>query len=97
MVPEVLTRSEIERLDECLIRNPLVRSRAGMRHALRHPDVRIQIAPVDCLVPKGGVLVMRPLIVHASSKSRSEMRRRVLHIEYAASAKFSDGLELAMS
>jgi ectoine hydroxylase-related dioxygenase (phytanoyl-CoA dioxygenase family) len=214
IVPEVLTPSDIERLDECLIRNPLVRSRAGMRHALRHPnvlavardprllniawqilgcdpfpfratlfdkspashwlvvwhqdtalplrerrdipgwgpwsvkdtviyahaparalstvialrlhldnssaengplrvlpgthtmgvlnddaihDLSIQIAPVDCLVPKGGVLVMRPLIVHASSKSRSEMRRRVLHIEYAASAKFSDGLELAMS
>jgi hypothetical protein len=39
IVPEVFTRSDIERLDECLIRNPLVRSRAGMRHALRHPDV----------------------------------------------------------
>lgn len=60
-------------------------------------DLSIQIAPVDCLVPQGGVLVMRPLIVHASSKSRSAMRRRVLHIEYAACAKFAEGLELAAS
>jgi ectoine hydroxylase-related dioxygenase (phytanoyl-CoA dioxygenase family) len=56
-----------------------------------------EIASRDCLVPQGGVLVMRPLIVHASSKSRSELPRRVLHIEYAASQKIADGLELAIA
>jgi len=50
---------------------------------------------VDCLVAKGGVLAMRPLIVHPSSKSQSERARRVLHIEYAASRVTEDGLELA--
>jgi ectoine hydroxylase-related dioxygenase (phytanoyl-CoA dioxygenase family) len=50
---------------------------------------------VDCLVPRGGVLAMRPLIVHASSKSQSEAPRRVLHIEYAASLSLGDGLQLA--
>jgi ectoine hydroxylase-related dioxygenase (phytanoyl-CoA dioxygenase family) len=39
IVPELLTRSEIERLDENLTRNPFPRSRAEMRHALRHPAV----------------------------------------------------------
>lgn len=34
---------------------------------------------VPCLVPKGGVLAMRPLILHASSKSTSQNPRRVLH------------------
>lgn len=58
-------------------------------------DLSIQIAPVDCLVPQEGVLVMRPLVIHASSKSRSGTRRRVLHIEYAACARFAEGLELA--
>jgi hypothetical protein len=58
-------------------------------------DLSIQIAPVDCVVPQGGVLAMRPLIVHASSKSRSGTRRRVLHIEYAACPRFAEGLELA--
>jgi hypothetical protein len=28
-----------------------------------------EIAPVDCCVDAGGVVVMRPLIVHASSKT----------------------------
>lgn len=55
-----------------------------------------QIAPVDCLVPKGGVLAMRPLLVHASSKSQTEAPRRVLHIEYAASATVAKPLELAI-
>ena len=212
ILPNVLTSGEIERLDETLTRNPLPRSRAGMRHALRHPAVlaiareprlraiaqevlgsgpfpfratlfdkspgsnwlvvwhqdtalplrarrdlpewgpwsvkdgviyvhapatalsrvvalrlhlddsvsengplrvlpgthtmgvltddaihglSTQVTAVDCLVPRGGVLVMRPLIVHGSSKSRGKMQRRVLHIEYAASASVADGLELA--
>jgi ectoine hydroxylase-related dioxygenase (phytanoyl-CoA dioxygenase family) len=55
-----------------------------------------RIAPVDCLVPRGGLLVMKPLILHASSKSRSESSRRVLHIEYAASSTLGSGLQLAM-
>jgi len=39
---------------------------------------------VTCDVPKGGLLLMRPLLLHASSKSRIPVRRRVIHIEYAA-------------
>jgi ectoine hydroxylase-related dioxygenase (phytanoyl-CoA dioxygenase family) len=31
-----------------------------------------QIEPADCLVLQGGVLAMRPLLIHASSKSQSE-------------------------
>jgi len=214
ILPEVLTGSEVAELDESLDRNPLPRSRAGMRHALKHPavlavareprllaiaqgvlgpntfpfratlfdkspasnwlvvwhqdtalplrehrelpewgpwsvkdgvfyahasasalsrvvalrlhlddstsengplrvlpgthtmgilsdnaihDLSTRTTAVDCLVPRGGILVMRPLVVHASSKSRSAMRRRVLHIEYAASASVADGLELAIA
>jgi ectoine hydroxylase-related dioxygenase (phytanoyl-CoA dioxygenase family) len=48
-------------------------------------DLSTRIQPVDCVVPKGGVAAMRPLVVHASSKSQTQMPRRVLHIEYAAS------------
>jgi ectoine hydroxylase-related dioxygenase (phytanoyl-CoA dioxygenase family) len=54
-----------------------------------------EVPAVDCLVTKDGVLAMRPLLVHASSKSQSEMARRVLHIEYATSVKIAEGLELA--
>jgi ectoine hydroxylase-related dioxygenase (phytanoyl-CoA dioxygenase family) len=214
ILPEVLTCSDVERLDESLTRNPLPRIRGGMRHALRNPAVvavageprvlaiaqqilgsnafpfratlcdkspisnwlvvwhqdkalplrerrelpewgpwsvkdgviysnapasalsrvvalrlhlddatsengPLPVLPrthvmgvlsddaihglstrttaVDGLVPRGGILVMRPLIIHASSKSRSATRRRLLHIEYAASASFAEGLELAIA
>jgi ectoine hydroxylase-related dioxygenase (phytanoyl-CoA dioxygenase family) len=53
-----------------------------------------QVSPIECPVPRGGVLAMRPLLVHASSKSRSEVPRRVLHIEYAASDSIAKPLEL---
>jgi ectoine hydroxylase-related dioxygenase (phytanoyl-CoA dioxygenase family) len=60
-------------------------------------DLSGQIEGVECLVPRGGVLVMRPLIVHASSKSQSGNPRRVLHVEYAASDGIADGLKLAIA
>jgi ectoine hydroxylase-related dioxygenase (phytanoyl-CoA dioxygenase family) len=60
-------------------------------------DLSTRVTAVDCLVPQGGILAMRPLIVHASSKSQSEAPRRVLHIEYAASLGTADGLELAIA
>jgi len=56
-----------------------------------------EVTSVDCLVPRGGVLAMRPLIVHASSKSRSELPRWVLHLEYVASRFIENGLELAVA
>jgi len=40
---------------------------------------------------------MRPLLVHASSKSQAAAPRRVLHIEYAASAVLSEKLVLAVA
>jgi hypothetical protein len=42
----------------------------------------------------GGVIAMRPLLVHASSKATVEAPRRVLHFEYAASLILESGLEL---
>jgi ectoine hydroxylase-related dioxygenase (phytanoyl-CoA dioxygenase family) len=56
-----------------------------------------EIDAVDCLVTAGGVVAMRPLIVHASSKSLTEMPRRVLHIEYAARMVIAKPLELAVA
>jgi len=55
------------------------------------------VTAVECIVPLGGVLAMRPLIVHASSKSRSCMPRRVLHIEYGSRRLLTGGLELAIA
>jgi ectoine hydroxylase-related dioxygenase (phytanoyl-CoA dioxygenase family) len=60
-------------------------------------ELASQIAPVDCLVPEGGVLAMRPLLIHASSKSQGEAPRRVLHIEYTQSATIDANLQLAVA
>jgi ectoine hydroxylase-related dioxygenase (phytanoyl-CoA dioxygenase family) len=58
-------------------------------------DLVIKVSAVNCHVQAGGILLMRPLIVHSSSKVKShKARRRVLHIEYAASLNFPGGLEL---
>ncbi len=49
---------------------------------------------VQCHVGAGGLILMKPLLVHASSKSQNDAPRRVVHIEYAAEKCFPDGLEL---
>jgi ectoine hydroxylase-related dioxygenase (phytanoyl-CoA dioxygenase family) len=55
------------------------------------------VEAVDCVSPAGGVVAMRPLVVHASSKANADQRRRVLHIEYADSLDVGAGLELAIA
>ena len=55
------------------------------------------IPAVDCLVAANGILAMRPLVVHSSSKSQAQHPRRVLHIEFAASPVVAEGLELAIA
>lgn len=65
-------------------------------------DAQIQelthrVSSVDCLAPRGGVVAMRPLLLHSSSKLTAPAPRRVIHIEYAASQDLGDGLELAMA
>lgn len=54
------------------------------------------IEPVECLVAAGGIVAMRPLIIHASSKASANRSRRVLHIEYSDRISIEEGLELAI-
>ena len=58
---------------------------------LRVPRERGDVA---CLVPRGGALLMRPLLLHASSAATAPRHRRVVHIEYAG-ADLAVGLEWA--
>jgi hypothetical protein len=43
---------------------------------------RLRSGEQECVVSRGGVLAMRPLLLHASSKSRSSAHRRVLHFVF---------------
>lgn len=46
--------------------------------------LRTSIAEVGVPVPAGGLLLMRPLLLHASSPAATPTHRRVIHLEYAA-------------
>jgi ectoine hydroxylase-related dioxygenase (phytanoyl-CoA dioxygenase family) len=57
-------------------------------------DLASSATPVACVAPRGSVVLMRPLLVHSSSKGMTTAARRVVHIEYAASVALEAGLEL---
>lgn len=47
---------------------------------------------VTCAVPAGGVMLMKPLTLHASNRSTSTRPRRVIHLEFSA-AELPQGLQ----
>lgn len=46
--------------------------------------LRESTSELVCEVASGGIMLMSPLLLHASSKSVSPAKRRVLHFEYSA-------------
>ena len=75
-------------LDGCPAENGALRvlpgsHRHGKLGAAEITDWRQRVPEVVCEVPAGGVLLMRPLLLHASSASIRPGHRRVLHLEYA--------------
>lgn len=84
-------------LDDCDENNGPLRVIAGShrRGKLNGEDVRRFVAKheaITCCLPRGGVLAMRPLLLHASSPAKHNAEtgelarpthRRVVHIEYA--------------
>lgn len=47
-------------------------------------EMRALQNPTTCSVFAGGAVLMRPLLLHCSSKSTTDSHRRVLHCEFAA-------------
>lgn len=39
---------------------------------------------ITCNVPKGGIMIMKPLIMHSSSRTTNKKQRRVIHIEFSS-------------
>jgi hypothetical protein len=84
-------------LDDCGPDNgPLRVLRSSHAHGILSPAQieawRARSEPRDCLVPAGGMLLMRPLILHASSPAARPEHRRVIHVEFS-SAKLAPNLE----
>lgn len=65
--------------------------RAGKLRDEEIPSWRDKVSEEVCLVPRGGVLLMRPLLLHASSPAVRPDHRRVIHIEFA-SCELAPGL-----
>jgi len=38
---------------------------------------------VNCSVPKGGIMLMKPLLLHSSGRTTNNRQRRVIHIEFS--------------
>ena len=75
-------------LDDCDASNGALKVLPGThRHGkLGAATVRkwaVHNEPVVCELSKGDALLMRPLLLHASSPAAAPRHRRVLHIEYA--------------
>jgi hypothetical protein len=50
-----------------------------------------------CLVNRGGVIAMRPLLLHSSTKACDNEPRRVVHIEYVNSLDVAPGVHLRVA
>ena len=89
-------------LDDSLAENGPLRVLSGSHERGVLNDDQIQnlarsTGAVDCLAERGGVLAMRPLLVHSSSKTSVASPRRVLHLEYTISMTLQPGIELAVA
>ncbi|MFI5150224.1 MAG: phytanoyl-CoA dioxygenase family protein [Bacteroidia bacterium] len=48
---------------------------------IRPETIPVPVSEIICEVKAGGVMIMRPLLMHSSKRSTSERQRRVIHIE----------------
>jgi hypothetical protein len=84
-------------LDDCDETNGALRllpgtHRSGRLNAEQVQTLRQQDSELICRLNAGDALLMRPLLLHASSRSQSSRPRRVLHIEYAG-CNLPEGLD----
>jgi ectoine hydroxylase-related dioxygenase (phytanoyl-CoA dioxygenase family) len=83
-------------LDDCMEQNGPLRVIPGSHRHGRLNRAQLEFwrdrgEETACLVPRGGALLMRPLLLHASSAAEAAGHRRVIHLEYAADP-LPDGL-----
>ncbi|HEY0158740.1 MAG TPA: phytanoyl-CoA dioxygenase family protein [Thermoanaerobaculia bacterium] len=58
---------------------------------------RAAVSFAECVAGRGGVVAMRPLLIHSSPRGDDPAPRRVLHIEYAETLLVAPGVMLAIA
>ena len=86
-------------LDNCGVNNGPLRVIPGSHHLGRISTEKVERLKQThsesiCTVDAGGAVLMRPLILHASSEAAAPTHRRVIHIEFA-SQPLPEGIEWA--
>lgn len=86
-------------LDPCTAENGALKVIAGSHSKGKLSEVEasqigMKSKPTICELDAGGALLMRPLLLHASSSSNSPKHRRVIHLDYSAK-KLHGGLQWA--
>ena len=74
-------------LDDCDVSNGALKVVPGSHRMgiLQTEEIRMLDKKVAvCEVPGGGVHLMKPLLLHSSSKSEAKKHRRVIHLEFAS-------------
>jgi ectoine hydroxylase-related dioxygenase (phytanoyl-CoA dioxygenase family) len=84
-------------LDDCTETNGPLQVVPGSHRSgkLKAEDIqkwRVSASAETCRVKSGGILLMRPLLLHASSAAQRPGHRRVVHLEFAA-RRLEGGLE----
>jgi len=82
-------------LDDTTVDNGALKIIAGS-HAtgIRRTETVDRDNETICEVPKGGIMLMKPLLFHASGRSSNARQRRVIHLELSNQA-LPNGLEWA--
>jgi hypothetical protein len=81
-------------LDDCDTTNGALRVVPGSHRGGVVPAteiVRLTSAATTCAVPAGGAMLMKPLLLHASSRNTAARPRRVIHLEFS-SAELPTGI-----
>lgn len=68
--------------------------RAGRLSADSVASIQASAGAVECHAPRGGAVLMKPLLLHASPAAEDPAHRRVIHLEFAC-GKLAGGLEWA--
>ncbi|WP_367179730.1 WYL domain-containing protein [uncultured Psychroserpens sp.] len=99
--PETISKNTFSmriHLDDTTIKNGALKIIPGShRKQLTDEDIKLISAnsiPFISEVGSGGVQLLKPLVLHASSESKVQRRRRVLHLEFS-SLELPNGLEYA--